>query len=220
MSVAVIIPYGGDDIYRFSDLRTVLERYTATAWKPCVANSTAPFHKARAVNDAVRSLPDTITTIVLNDADSLPYRASLREAIWMAQEAPGIVFAFTEYRKLGAKQTAACYGRGWRDALTADTWELSQPTSESHGCVAMSRETFETVGGYDERFTGWGYEDLAFNITCEARWPSRRTGWPLVHLWHPPAVENPANGELYARYQAARGDVRALDALRDEALTC
>jgi hypothetical protein len=27
----------------------------------------------------------------------------------------------------------------------------------------MSTEVFETVGGWDERFKGWGYEDDAFN---------------------------------------------------------
>jgi hypothetical protein len=216
MSVAVIVPYGGSDPYRLRNLQTVLSFYVA---RPVVvATNEGPFHKARAVNEAVAGLPPDIKTLVLNDADSLCYRSAIASATAAAESGPGLVFAFTEYRKLGDEQTARC--ETWRSALYANEWGGGQPTSESHGCVVMSRATFNEVGGYDERFTGWGYEDLAFNIACEARWPSRRTGWPLVHLWHPPAEENPANGELYARYEAARGDLAALNALREETLTC
>nr|WTA70807.1 galactosyltransferase-related protein [Micromonospora sp. NBC_00855] len=51
-------------------------------------------------------------------------------------------------------------------------------------CVCVTRALFETIGGYDERFRGWGDEDNEFyrqllKLTEVPRWTR-----PLAHLWH------------------------------------
>jgi len=54
------------------------------------------------------------------------------------------------------------------------------------GTVAIRRDAFERIGGYDTRFTGWAGEDLEFFDRCQLL-----RGWfhgyiPFVHLWHAP----------------------------------
>jgi GT2 family glycosyltransferase len=57
--------------------------------------------------------------------------------------------------------------------------------SEAGGSVAMSRDAFFAIGGYDESFVGWGGEDNEFWERAQTRrvWPYGYL--PIVHLWHP-----------------------------------
>ena len=56
--------------------------------------------------------------------------------------------------------------------------------SEAGGSVAMDREAFLALGGYDEAFIGWGGEDNEFWERAQTRrvWPYAYL--PIVHLWH------------------------------------
>lgn len=82
------------------------------------------------------------------------------------------------------------------------------------GVAAVPRRLWEDVGGFDERFRGWGGEDIAFLAAC---WAMRRgfdrVPGDLIHLWHPQSRTDceesptyPANDELMRRYQAAKHD--------------
>lgn len=50
----------------------------------------------------------------------------------------------------------------------------------------MPREAFEEVGGMDERFRGWGGEDVAFLIALDWLFGMHKnTPNSVFHLWHP-----------------------------------
>jgi GT2 family glycosyltransferase len=55
------------------------------------------------------------------------------------------------------------------------------------GLVAVfSREQFEAVGGMDERFRGWGWEDTAWNVLLDGIFGKAQVWTNIVyHLWHP-----------------------------------
>lgn len=83
------------------------------------------------------------------------------------------------------------------------------------GLLVMHRKAFEAVGGYDERFIGWGFEDNAFALALDAIVsPHRRIDASCLHLWHPrdetidgfqqPNIEH--NRTLFGRYQRAAKD--------------
>jgi predicted glycosyltransferase involved in capsule biosynthesis len=55
------------------------------------------------------------------------------------------------------------------------------------GLVSVfSREHFESIGGMDERFRGWGWEDTAFNTMLNTLF-GKSDVWDNIvyHLWHP-----------------------------------
>ena len=56
---------------------------------------------------------------------------------------------------------------------------------EAGGSVAIEREAFLAIGGFDESFVGWGGEDNEFWERAETLtvWPYGYL--PIVHLWHP-----------------------------------
>ena len=56
---------------------------------------------------------------------------------------------------------------------------------EAGGSVAITREAFEAIGGFDEDFVGWGGEDVEFWQRARTRRVWNFGYLPLVHLWHP-----------------------------------
>lgn len=151
---------------------------SAASWSPGAARSEG----ARVFN-----IDDPL---VFNDADTICPPAQMFRAIELAEEAPGLVFAYDLYCRLTREMTERV-----RDApVTADGFDgewgrmrhEGPPilNSGSMGCVAISRACFEEVGGFDESYVGWGYEDLDFATRCNALWPNRRVTGPVFHLWH------------------------------------
>jgi GT2 family glycosyltransferase len=64
--------------------------------------------------------------------------------------------------------------------------------------IAVWRDDFERVNGFDERFVGWGYEDVDFQDRCErAGLRVRSVLWRTapVHQWHPTDATFARNGE-------------------------
>ncbi len=106
--------------------------------------------------------------LVFNDGDSLVPAARMREAIRLAESEPGLVFAYTVYVR--------------ENQAGVPVWAMGG--SASMACVAIRRDCFDEVGGFDEGYEGWGYEDLDFVRRCAERWPLRRVDGEVVHLWH------------------------------------
>jgi hypothetical protein len=222
VNVAVIVPYGSGDPHRNAAAEIVQGYYACEfptwrlAWHGSAHLGDAPFSRAEAINQAARHIT-AADLLVINDADSLCEPDRVREAVELAAAAPGLVRAYTSYRRLTREATEALRPAGYLDAFQGPfEWEMEN--AHAHGCVAVRRECFEQVGGYDPKFRGWGYEDLAAEMLYDAHWPDRRTPGLLAHLWHPPASDGPGvkeNEQLYyERYEPNRGDTAALLAVR------
>src|SRR5699024_8181276 len=106
---------------------------------------------------------------------------------------------------------------------TNPSWPLKMDI-ESHtrryqgvgGFNVLRKKHFEAVGGFEERFRGWGGEDVAFyhamNTLCGS---AQRLKMNLFHLWHPPikAKGNPdhrLNLQLAKRYRSLDGQPKRM----------
>ena len=71
---------------------------------------------------------------------------------------------------------------------------------EAGGSVAIEREAFLAIGGFDESFVGWGGEDNEFWERAQTLnvWPYSYL--PIVHLWHPPQPEKTKHDRVTAGY--------------------
>lgn len=92
-------------------------------------------------------------------------------------------------------------------------------------CVVVRRDSFLRIKGFDPRFRGWGFEDVAFNDTAlTVLGSTERIAGDLWHLWHPVDKTNDAENAYYQanlalcqRYIAAKGNPEVVMALRSEA---
>lgn len=53
------------------------------------------------------------------------------------------------------------------------------------GTLAITKQAFFQIGGFDERFTGWSGEDREFYDRCLVLNGYRFGYLPFIHLWHP-----------------------------------
>ena len=69
---------------------------------------------------------------------------------------------------------------------------------EAGGSVAMAKDAFFAIGGYDESFVGWGGEDNEFWERAHTRRAWSYGYLPIVHLWHAaqPRKTDPDNPTL------------------------
>lgn len=74
---------------------------------------------------------------------------------------------------------------------------------EAGGSCAIDRRAFFDIGGFDERFVGWGGEDNEFWERAQTRKVYPYGYLPLVHLWHglQPGKKYPSSAPGVALYQ-------------------
>lgn len=178
----------------------------------------AVFNLAQCRNLGMASRSDPDEVVVINDADTIPERESLRAAIDAASRSGRVHLPYTEYRWLGEAGTAEFFAGG---PLEWCGFELV--TGACSGVYVTTARTWASHGGQDERFRGWGYEDAAWYLAHETLLgepPRRHSGrvYALHHLAQPRAGEQfDSNATLMQRYRDAAGAAGAMRYLVDEA---
>jgi hypothetical protein len=178
------------------------------------------FVLARTRNLAVDGLAGPDDVIVINDADTLPEPGPLREAVAAARASGRVHLPYTAYHWLGPEGSAEL-GAG---AAPADC-SFVLVHGACSGVYVTTRRTWESHGGQDERFRGWGFEDAAWYLSHETLLgapPVRHPGtvYALHHVAETRAGEQyDRNAALMERYRAASGDYDAMAALVAEGLS-
>ncbi len=166
MTAIVVIPYCPSPL-RVRPFEQVKRHLETAPWPQTVAfDNRKPFRLAETVNEQVELTKAEI--IVLNAADTITPLAQMEIAVELATAEPGLVFAYTHYCRLKEDGTPGKV--------------LVEPPA--HACVAIRRECWNDLGGYDTGYVGWGMEDRDFNRRAEKLWPTRRVPGELVHFWH------------------------------------
>lgn len=166
-----------------------------------------PFCRSAALNDAARKAGEWDVAVVM-DADTIVDPEQIRRAIERARETGHLVVAWDQLVNLNAGGTALILDGEerpwWRHARWVNRTGVSS-------CLAVPRAVWDAVGGFDERFRGWGFEDRAFYLACRRLAGAERIEGEAWHLWHPrPAEKDPtlpdyrAARALAHRYRAAR----------------
>jgi len=75
------------------------------------------------------------------------------------------------------------------------------------GSLAITRQAYRKLGGFDEAFVGWGGEDDEFWERAQTRsvWPYGYM--PLIHLWHDAPEGKVQHGELNMELLNARSAI-------------
>lgn len=141
------------------------------------------------------------STIIVADADTIPDLHALHTAL---DDPNGVVYPFDAYRYL------------LPEALTAPDLNVAPFEREYRasvgGLLVTTQETFWHIGGFDEGFLNWGYEDNAFQLTAQTLSQVRRVPGIVYAYAHDAerdlTVSNPgrARCQLY-RFAAGKPDV-------------
>lgn len=178
------------------------------------------FNRSAALNLASELAGDWDTAVII-DSDIICDPGRVRQGIATATDTGRLTVPFTVRNNMDQRGSERVM-RGERGP-----WEgfIARRYYDQHSsCIVVPRTVWDTVGGFDEMFAGWGMEDTAFAIAAETLVGRiERIEGDCWHLYHPSAPEGHintpsanANRSRGARYQAAEGNPDAIRALMAE----
>jgi hypothetical protein len=160
-----------------------------------------PFNRSAAINRAAEKAGDWDVAVVI-DSDVMESISSVDAAIASAQQG-SVTWAHRRWRGMTEDWTnrliiAEGHVKDFGAELDRDEIDLyvdrTNPVSWSC-CIAVPRAVFDDMGGFDERFKGWGFEDMAFQSLIVGLYPWARVEADVVHLWHPRSEERIVQGQ-------------------------
>lgn len=211
--VSVLIPYqpdGGprDDAFRY--VKQFYQRLLPEA-EVCVGELKQElFSRSKAINKAASAATGRL--FIIADGDIIYDPELMREAMNQVREDRWVIpFSSITRMTRSNSQTVFEQDAQWPIPVSLET-KADQARYFVGGVNVLSRAAFEAVGGYDERFVGWGGEDEAFAYSLDTLVGKHvRLEGNLLHFWHPfvgpsgnPKYE--ANYALYSAYKAALGN--------------
>lgn len=217
MTLSVLLPWRSDDPHRIAAWDHNRPRWEALGVQLCVSDdgrTGGPFSLARAVNKARRQATGQHLAVfgadhVPPDQDRLAWIfARLNRHPWTMVYAATRIFSPMSTQRILAGRTPS-------------------PAMDSHligmceGIFAVRADVWDDVGGFDERFVGWGAEDTAFKTMLRALHPGGRLdgvgeAWAL---WHPDrhgtAELTAANVARCTEYETAAREGRMREYLQE-----
>jgi predicted glycosyltransferase involved in capsule biosynthesis len=147
-----------------------------------MADDEEEFNKSRLFNKGVERARAPI--IMLHDADILVPQDYVENTFRCLEDSTEAIRPLRLLFYLTEKQTE--YLRNNHKIQPGLDIELVAQNSRG-GSVMLRKETYQQIGGHDERFTGWGGEDQEFLERLQTRKLFRGGLLPALHLWHPVA---------------------------------
>ena len=228
MNVVVLVPMRAGDPHRDR-----LWAFCRQRWEdgfrdwPIIEghHNDGPFNRSAALNQAAAETQGWDVAVII-DADIIADAAAVLTAVEVAAATGRMVVSHHErvmLNKTGTEKVLGGYEGPWRARQMVERVY----TDSVSCCVAVPRGLWDALGGFDERFAGWGYEDTAFELAAGTLTgkPYIRLASELFHLHHavspeagPKSPTRIANADLLERYKAASGNEHAMRALLDERL--
>lgn len=195
MKVSILVPFKSfgdpDRDLNWQWIRTRFE-VLHPEWEICVGESEQPFNRGQAINNAANKAQGE--AFYISDADCFVYPEQAIECVRLASEAPGVVIAATRWLALERAFTWEVRTGHYDVRFASEPPIWCDVNGTVSGCLAVSRESFEKVGGFPKEFEGWGGEDCAFWYTMETFVAQgRRLAGDMFHLWHPTARDENAD---------------------------
>lgn len=152
-----------------------------------------PFQRSAAINRASANADrDGRWDIgIVIDSDIFIRESQVRRAIETARKTKRVTWAHRRWRGLSEEWTGRVINpkapREFGPEIDREDMDVlverTNPLSWSC-CIAIPRRVWDDIGGFDERFVGWGFEDMAFmSLVCGLHGWERIDG-DVYHLWH------------------------------------
>jgi predicted glycosyltransferase involved in capsule biosynthesis len=186
--LSVVIPWKSDHAEREDIFIWIYNRYLSFPnVKTLITAGNEDFTRSYARNQGVKQV--NTDYVLLADADTIPRIEDIEQAYTLLNNgAPWVLcYADNEYYNLTQEKTL--------ELLQFDpSVEVQRPSPDEYehrltswaGMIMLRKSDFDKVGGYDERFVGWGWEDNAFQLKMDNEIGKHvRTDGFALHMWHP-----------------------------------
>ena len=212
--LSFIVPFRSDNGIRernFEWSMDRLEKLCPSAQIVIADSGTEVFNRSEARNNAFNHCDRSV--VVQQDADTVWNLSALTQAVESLENGAPWVIAYKDYRALDADSTSRLVDQPVDVELEPSNYSYdveSIDTIANGGFMALRRKDVFKVGGWDERFVGWGWEDKAFaHASNQILGQCVRLDQSIYHLWHPHSVEQTIhhphyqeNWRLYDQYVA------------------
>jgi hypothetical protein len=158
MKVSILIPWRTDHGQRERIWNYMHPLWEATPFEICVGeddDNGHPFNCSRATNRAAKKATGDV--YVKLGADHLPDVDAIKQAVERTTDWPLWSFVFSGVFYYGKADT--------NRILAGSNPKSFKPENSDYSCqgiVAMRSGVWDSLGGMDERYEGWGYEDTDF----------------------------------------------------------
>lgn len=211
--VVTLVPWRPGDPLREHHWAFVEPHLVSLGYPVFTGDSPGPWARSAACN-AASTKAGAWDVALVTDADTILDPPVVRRAVRRVMKTKGAARPHDQRFMLSLGATKWLISRGL-ETLPA---RFLRWTSPGGGALVIHRAAWDEVGGYDERFVGWGYEDSAMNIALTVG-----SGWEIVpgrswHLFHAPAnIRTPtakANRALLDEFRAAHARQIAIHSRR------
>lgn len=192
----ILVPRRDDNGWRDTLWNFVIEHWKVLGFPIYEGDhNEGPFNRSAAINRAAKLAGDDWDSAIIIDSDVLVDLKTVQDALAYSDEMQRIVFPFRVRQTLNHGMTTkilAGYQGSWSPGIRGSF------TNNRSSCLVVPRSVWDKVGGFDERFVGWGWEDLAFIYSTNAASGNYlRISGDLWHLWHHRNPENNTASPLY-----------------------
>lgn len=151
-----------------------------------------------------KAIADGCDVVVVSDADTFVDSYALNKCIEIAYKQDVVTVPYTRLCMLNEEGSNALVAG---EIKINDAWHYSAVYhNQVGGIFILSPKTYEILNGWDERFIGWGFEDLAFQeshktlLECDFI----RVSAVAVTLYHEDRDKGSleSNESLYRNYQS------------------
>ena len=190
MKITVIVPFcpdGGQRDANYSWVTKRLRKLLPDAEILVPTQNTLPFNKSAAVNKAAKMASNDI--LMVCDADIAFDMDLIKNSLEIVNDVPWIS-PFCERWDLTHVSTNEVLKAPCDVEMKSFGIDVKRKYKEvrcrAGSVFIMTKKNFYKVGGFDERFAGWGFEDSAFELAARYTIGDCAEIDNIVyHLWHP-----------------------------------
>lgn len=210
--VSVLIPHKSDNGPRDAAFNWIKKFYKRSMPEAeiCIGEDNSElFNRSKAINNAFKK--STRNIIVVADNDTIYDPALILKSIKLLDENAWVV-PFHNVLNISEENSKKIYESKakWPLRVKVKDYRFKDFSRWAGKLNVLPRKSFKKVGGFDERFEGWGCEDSAFSLSVNAVCGKfKRLDTDVYHLWHPyvGTKGNPKhddNNKLLKQYQKAK----------------
>ena len=185
MRQQITIPWGDAGCaYRRQHFEFLVDYYSQE-FDVIIADNDGEFNRSAARNVGVDRTTCEVAVII--DADNFIPHEQIYEAVKVAERSDRLVKPFSWFGYLTEESTALFYEFNFNPIVDFEPTYVDSPQQDfTGGAYVIKKSLWQSIGGMDEGFVGWGAEDDAFHLLCKNNGIKIRyiEGYDY-HLYHP-----------------------------------